>query len=289
MRDAKVFEITAMTTGSVFGSFDFGSLVSQRNLKLNNLKLQQSMMRLATGSRINSGADDPAGLIASQQLYSTLATLDAETSANQRASDQASTADGALGQASDMLIQAKTLISANANDAGLSADEKAANQMQIDSILAGVDRLAGTTTFNSQKLLDGSATISASGASLNIASIATSNIGKTTVAGTTYSLADIKSGKNASVAGDVIDQAIKDVSTERGQMGAFQANTIQSRLTTIATAKVQITGAVSMLHDTDYAAEISNQSKYQLLQAASMVMLSKSHQQHQKSTFSILG
>ena len=71
------------------------ALNAQRNLNLTGLQFGKSVEKLSSGLRINRGADDPAGLIASQSLYATLAALDAETTANQRASQQATTADAA--------------------------------------------------------------------------------------------------------------------------------------------------------------------------------------------------
>jgi flagellin len=256
---------------------------------MNALKLSQSMHRLASGSRINRGADDPAGLIASQSLYATLAALDAETTANERASQRATTADAALGEVSGLLTEAKTLVAANANEAGLTPEEKAANQLQIDSILSSVDRLAGTTSFASQKLLDGSATISASGKSLAISSTATANIGSTEVGGQTYKLSDIKGGKNANAAVAVVDQAIKDVATQRAKVGAFDKHTLQTRIANIANSREQLLSAVSMIADTNYAAEASNNMRLQFLQQASYSnMRSINRRRTGGSTFSVL-
>src|SRR3954468_21373429 len=155
------------------------SLRARRAYQSASQRRNQSLTQLATGLRINRAADDPAGLIAADSLSQTLAALDAETSANQRTSDQASTADGALGEVSDLPVRAKSLVSANANTGGLSADERAANQGELDSILSSVDRLSSSTTFNGGKLLDGSATLSASGKSLAIDSSSAANLGKT--------------------------------------------------------------------------------------------------------------
>src|SRR4051812_9150887 len=75
-------------------------------------------------------------------LASTLADLDSQSQSLERAVLATSIADGAMAQIGDLLAQAKEFVSANANSAGLSDDEKAANQMEIDSIVASVDRLA---------------------------------------------------------------------------------------------------------------------------------------------------
>src|SRR4051812_25223115 len=254
------------------------------------------MHRLATGQRINGGSDDPAGLVASESLRQTLAALDAESSANERASTQAALADGALGQISDMLIEAKSLVDANAIPGGLTSDERAANQLQIDSILSAVDTLSKTTSFAGQKLLDGSATIGASGKSISIDSAATSNIGSTDANGTTYTLADLKTGKalvttgsNGSTASDVISNAINDVATQRASVGAFDRHTLQTRISSIAVSRENMLSAISMISDTDYAAEFSEQSKLALLQKSAAFALRQSVNRNKPSisTFSI--
>jgi flagellin len=263
---------------------DLSNIVTSRYMQLNRLAMNQSMHRLATGRRINSGADDPAGLIASQSMDATLAALDAESSANQRASNVSDTADAALGQASDLLNQAKSLAAANANDSGLSTEEKQANQMEIDSILASVNRIASTTSFNGQKLLDGTGAISASGQKLSIDSSGASDIGKAQIDGTNYSLSDVGSGKslattnsaNGEKAGQVIDAAISQVATIRGQIGAFSKNTLQTRLSTIESSRENMISTVSMIRDANYAMEAAAESRAELLNASSLLVLGQS-------------
>ena len=272
-------------------SFNIGSLHAQRAMRMNALAFDQSLNKLATGLRINRGVDDPAGLIASENLRATLAALDAETNANVRASNIASTADGALSQVSGLLTEAKTLVNANANEAGISAEEKAANQLQIDSILSTVDRLSNGTSFGGQKLLTGNATIAASGKSLAISSSSTGSIGKTVDGSTTYTLADLKTGgdvSTAALASKVIEQAITDVSTQRAKIGGFDKNTLQTRLATIETSREQMLSAVSMIRDTDYAMEVSRAARYDLLKQSSILMLNKSNRKTLISTFSVL-
>jgi flagellin len=261
------------------------TLRAQRAYQSAIQRRNQSLTQLATGLRINRGADDPAGLIASEQLGQTLAALDAETSANERASMEANTADGALGQVSDLLTHAKSLVVANANSGGLSPDEKSANQMEIDSILSAVDRISASTSFNGQKLLDGSATLSASGQSLPIESSAASNLGKTTASGTTYTLADLKTGgalstqvggSSGDTASDVIDKAINDVATRRGKIGAFDKDTLQTRINSVAVSREQMLSAISQIRDTDYARVTAQQTQAAILQQSSLAVLKQS-------------
>jgi flagellin len=139
------------------------SLVAQNALRQNNSSESTSLERLSTGLRINSGADDPSGLIASENLASeTTGITTAINNANQ-ANDIIGTADGALGEVSDLLTSLQGLVSQTANSGGLSTEEVAANQSQVDSILGTINRIAGSTSFQGTQLLNGSLDYSTSG------------------------------------------------------------------------------------------------------------------------------
>ncbi len=132
------------------------SLVAQNRLNQTNNDLNTSLTRLSTGLRINTGKDDPAGLIASEALRSDITSINKAISNTQRASQIIATADSALGQVSNLLNDVRGLVVEAANKGALSDDEIAANQLQVDSSLAAIDRIAQTTTFQGRKLLDGS-------------------------------------------------------------------------------------------------------------------------------------
>lgn len=131
------------------------SLIAQRQLSMNNQALQTSLQRLSTGLRINSGADDPAGLIASENLKAEQTGITAAISNAGRANNVIGTAEGGLSEVSNLLVQLQGLVSQTANAGGLSSDEVQANQLQVDSILNTINRLAGSTQFEGKRLLDG--------------------------------------------------------------------------------------------------------------------------------------
>lgn len=131
------------------------SLLAQRVLGMQNKSLVTSLERLSTGLRINRGADDPAGLIASENLRAEKTAISAAISNAQRAEQVANVAEGGLQEISNMLLDLQSLVGSTANDAGVSAEEKEANQLQIDSILQTIDRIANSTSFNGTKLLNG--------------------------------------------------------------------------------------------------------------------------------------
>lgn len=133
-----------------------GSLVAQNRLNKTNQDLQTALTRLSTGLRINTGKDDPAGLIASEALRSDITSLNKAVSNTNRASQIIATADSALGQVSSLLNNVRGLVVEAANKGALSDSEIAANQLQIDSSLEAINRIARTTTFQGRNLLDGS-------------------------------------------------------------------------------------------------------------------------------------
>lgn len=128
---------------------------------LNRTSQEQSstLQKLSTGYRINSGRDDPAGLIAVNNLGAELTAVDAAIASGQRANSFLAVADGAFTEISSLLSQIESLTAASTSSAGLSAAEIAANQSQIDSAIDSIDRISNTTTFNGKKLLDGSQSI----------------------------------------------------------------------------------------------------------------------------------
>ena len=131
------------------------SLNAQKTLARSNAQLQQALTRLSTGLRINSGKDDPAGLIASETLKADITSTNKAISNSQRANQMINTADSALGQISSLLNDVRGLVSEAANTGALSAEQIAANQLQIDSSLEAIDRIARVTAFQGKRLLDG--------------------------------------------------------------------------------------------------------------------------------------
>jgi len=139
------------------------SLIARRAVRLNNLSLNTALERLSTGLRINSGKDDPAGLIASETLRSSIRAISTAIDNANRADTIVSVAEGGLQEVSSLLLNLENLIDQTANEAGLTPEEVQANQVQIDSILASVDRLADATAFGSRKLLNGTFAFTTSG------------------------------------------------------------------------------------------------------------------------------
>ena len=131
------------------------SLIAQNALAANNAALQTSLTRLSTGLKINTGADDPAGLIAANDLKQQQAGINTAISNANEANNVIGTAAGGLTEVSSLLNELQSLVSQTANSGGLSTSEVSANQLQVDSILQTINRVAGSTQFSGQQLLNG--------------------------------------------------------------------------------------------------------------------------------------
>jgi flagellin len=147
------------------------AMSAYRNLSMTGADLSKSITRLSTGLRINSGADDPAGLIASERFRVQISAMDAAIRNNNDALNYAKTADSALDETSRLLKEARSLAVANGNSS-IDASQKQANQTQLNNILASITRISQNTQFGQKKILDGSAGAYATvNAPSNIASV----------------------------------------------------------------------------------------------------------------------
>lgn len=139
------------------------SLIAQSNLTRANGDLHVRLQRLSTGLRINRGADDPAGLIVSERLRSEIKGINQAIRNSERASSVIATSEGYLAEVADLLNSVKSLVVEAANTGGLSKEEIAANQLQIDSAIESITRISNTASFAGLQLLNGSLEYTLSG------------------------------------------------------------------------------------------------------------------------------
>jgi len=139
---------------------NIGAMGALRNLSNTSNELQKSLQRLSTGKRINTGADDPAGLIQAEGFRAQLSGINQAISNNGNAKNLAATADGALSEVNSLLGEARRLAVAN-GDGTLSTSQRAANQRSLADIQKSITRISQQTQFGNKMLLDGSAGVSA--------------------------------------------------------------------------------------------------------------------------------
>lgn len=155
------------------------SQIAQATLRRSNQTLEIQLQRLSTGLRINRGADDPAGLIVSERLRSEMRGISQGIQNSERASSVVATAESGLSEVSDLLNSIKALTVEAANSGAISPEEVRANQLQIDSAIDSITRIANTTRFAGLRLLDGSL-------GYNLSGINTTEILKTKVFGAQF-------------------------------------------------------------------------------------------------------
>lgn len=224
------------------------------------------MLRLSTGRQINSGKDDPAGLIASEQLSSEIAAIEAESKAYQRMDSNATTSDGRISQLSGLYSDLNGLVVQGANTACMSYAERDAIQMQIDTTVSSIQSITGDAVTS----LEGISMPNDGNAEAATSLTNAANIAATLVSGGTNNLA---SG-NFVAAQDAINEAIGNVTTVRGTIGAYQLYTLQTSMNSNDVAVENLYAARSNILDTDYAKETSKMALYQTLTKAGYKMLS---------------
>lgn len=147
------------------------ALTAQRHLNLSYHSMNETMTHLSTGLRIARGKDDPAGLIVSERLRTEINAVGQAVSNTQRAKLIVSTAEGALEEVASLLKDIQQKIVEAANEGAFSEEEMRANQLQIDSAVDSITRIANTTSFAGRKLLDGSLSYLTSGVALSTNSV----------------------------------------------------------------------------------------------------------------------
>lgn len=144
---------------------NIASVIAQGRLGRTQQELDLRLERLSTGVRINRGRDDPAGLIIAERIRADITGVNQGIKNAERASAVTATTEAALAEINDLLSSIKALIVESANSGANSAEERAANQLQIDSAIDSITRISNTASFGGLRLLDGSRDYSLSGVS----------------------------------------------------------------------------------------------------------------------------
>lgn len=135
---------------------NIASLIAHTYLQRSQKELDTVLEHLSTGLKINRGSDDPAGMTVSESLRTDMAGIEQAIANSQRASNVIATTEGALNEIAAMLVSMEDLAVEAANEGAMSDEEIAANQLQIDSAVEAITRIANTTVFAGKHVLDGS-------------------------------------------------------------------------------------------------------------------------------------
>lgn len=227
------------------------ALNAQKTLARSNADLQESLLRLSTGLRINVGKDDPAGLIASEILRSDIINVQRAITNSERANQLIGTADSALNQVSALLNDIRGLVSEGANIGALSDQQIAANQLQIDSSLESIDRIARVTSFQGKRLLDGTLDFvytspgsNAQGATATVGSGATAAATTITGSGGTGGIVITNIG-SAGAAGNGVTIVLQSGATAGSETTTFTAAGLVITIASGTTTANQIVSAIN--------------------------------------------
>jgi flagellin len=233
--------------------------------------LATSLARLSTAQRINSAKDDAAGLAIASVMETQLRGNSQATRNIYDGLSLTSTAEGALGQASESLQRMRELSIQAANGTN-SASDRQAIQSEINQLSQGLQQIADTTQFNGQKLLDGNFKVQLqSGA--NAGETTPIALGNGSPAALGIGSLDVTSKAGAASAIQALDGALTNVNGMRAEIGAVQAG-LNSTLANLTGTYENLAAAKSRIADTDYAQEAGNFSRNTVRQEAATKALS---------------
>jgi len=258
------------------------SLNARRNLYEINTHLAKSMQRLASGQRINSAADDPAGLAISERLRAQIRSL---TRAQLNANDAISmtqVAEGALNTISAMVIRMREL-AIQADNGCLSGPDRDSLQEEFHALAEEINRIALATTFNGTSLLSGNHQVTFQVGAGTTQDVDTITLTLEDMGDGTLGLMglDIGSGGDVTYAIQHIDAAADIVTGYRGKLGAFQ-NRLQHTIHNLGAAIENLSAAESRIRDVDVALEVANLTKYTIMQQVAVAVLKQANLQPQR-------
>ena len=261
---------------------------AHRTLTATSTQASKSMEKLSSGYRINRASDDAAGLAMSEKMRGQIGGL---AQAQRNAQDGISlvqTAEGSLSEVHNMLQRVRDL-KVQHSTGTLSTDDQSAIESEIGQIGSEIKSIVDNTKFNGNKLLDSTGFKFQVGANdgETISTGAVSLSGAVGTAGTgglseLMAISDAATAKTALSTGALstvagIDNAVKNVSNVRGNLGAIQ-NRLESRLNNLASYQENLTASESRIRDVDMAAEMTKFTKLGILQQAGTSMLAQANQ-----------
>ncbi|MFB3901895.1 MAG: flagellin [Acidobacteriota bacterium] len=277
---------------------NLASLVAQQQSSTNQLSLQKTLFRLSSGSRVNRGGDDAAGLAIADGLKGQIRTLQQSVRNANDGIGFIQVADSALGQVSNLLTRAASLLTQAASSTNSSSE--AAIETELGQIYSEINRIGSATKYNgvsvfsdtamnifvgdTQNLTAANAEISFTTSTLSVANLSISaGIGGS---GTSITVA-ISASQTATAMLTEVEAAIDDVATRRGRLGA-RMNRLENSVSIMQAQIQNLTAAESQIRDADMAEEIANLTKFQILSQVGTAAMAQANSVPQ-SILSLLG
>lgn len=264
------------------------ALNAQRQLSTSGNALDTSFKRLSSGFRINSAADDSAGLQISNRLTSQINGLNQAISNANDGISVAQVAEGAMDEITTSLQRIRVLAVQSQNGINNSSD-RVALQKEVSALKTEISRIAQNTQFGNIDLLKGNFSAkflvgANAGQSISINLSTTGGYGTSGLGLSTLSVSSV-GGASAAIAS--IDSAIKTIDSARADLGALQ-NRFQSTIRNLSNIVENVSAARSQIRDTDFAKETAELTRAQIMQQASTTILSQANTRPQ-TALSLLG
>ena len=267
---------------------NIASLNAQRILGQNNQQLATSVERIASGIRINRGADDAAGLAISESLRTDIRTL---SQAVRNANDGISlinVTEGALNEQAGILIRLREL-SSQAATGTVGSTQRQTVQLEFTALRNEVDRIAATAAFNGQNLVDGSLASSVAATSHILIQIGLDNsansrinmntqVNLTAITSSALGISDLSvtTSDTALTALNTINSALSVITAGRGKVGAVQ-NRLTRAISSLSVTVENLSAAESAIRDADIAGEVALLTRNQILVQSATAMVGQAN------------
>lgn len=272
---------------------NISSITSSRILSSNRSELEQAMERLASGKRINSSADDAAGMAVAAKMRADIRSLNQAIRNTNDAISLVNTYDGAATEVESILIRMRELAVQAKTGTYTSADLTNANY-EYDALKTEIVRITAATTFNRKNIAGASGDTGGTGSAANNQTFFVgADVARTgnsiTFSGeslnlnmtvTSSTLKSVDSVANATSAIEALDWALETLGIDRAKAGAM-INRLEHTAANLMNVSQRLQEAVSGVEDADYAAESANLAKGMILQQAGTAMLAQSNQSPQ--------
>jgi flagellin len=267
--------------------YNISALDAENQLSITNTAANKSLQELSSGSRINSGSDDAAGLAISNGLNANIAALNQSALNTTNATGALQTADGALGQITTLLNRAVTLAT-EAGSSNLSTSQYTAINTEYNALLTEIGSIATATNFNGTAVFSTTSLSSVVNAytsdgttngTVNI-SVTVPAVDITTLGLTAGTSTGLNNAADAKVALAAIDTAINTISLDRGTLGAT-VEQLQAASTVDTNESQNLTSASSSITSADIATVVANDTKYSILEQTGISALEQSNTQAQ--------
>ena len=251
---------------------DVSAMNAARNVKIHQKNVQSNMEKLSSGYKINSAADDAAGLAISEKLKGQLTGLEQAELNVQDAVSLLQTAEGGMSTVHNMLNRMVELTTKAANGVYDTSVDRAAIKSEIDALKDEINRISRSINFNNKTLLDGSfnnvqfqiGSEESDAMVVTIAALDAAALGLDAI--------DVSSPEKATESLKVVKEAINKVSTERANVGVTQ-NRLEYTLNNITETYSNLAEANSRIRDVDYAKMMMEYTKNQLLEQVATTIL----------------